>query len=227
VDVARPAAYGFEWVSAAGASMIADLTRFERAIALFDAAHAEDPRPGDGGIPSELVYARRMSEMLERLAPDASEEVKLAVRAQHLQRWKTPRDAYPMDRPGYLAWRAEAARAHAALAGRLLREAGYGDQAVERVQAAVAKRGLKVNPETQLLEDVADLVFLEHYLEGFAAEKPDYAEEKWLDILAKTWRKMSERARAFALSGALRLPPAFAPLVEKAVARSSGGSAAT
>jgi Domain of unknown function (DUF4202) len=195
-------------------------TPFERAIALFDAANAEDPRLDDDGgraLPRELLYARRMSEMLERYAPDAPELVRLAVRAQHIQRWKTPRDTYPTDRAGYLRWRTGLYTFHAELAGRLMKEAGYDDASIDRVKAAVGKRALKSNPDTQLLEDVTALVFLEHYMLDFAAKKPDYAEEKWLDILRKTWRKMSDRAHAFALSGQLHLPEPLVPLIRKAI----------
>ena len=141
--------------------MIADPKRFDAAIAAFDAANAEDPNR-DEGRPKELLYAQRMSAMLDRFAPDASEAVRLAVRAQHIQRWKTPRASYPMDRQGYLQWRTGLYKFHAETAGRILQEAGYDAGTIERVQAAVGKKGLKVNAETQLLEDVTDLVFLEH-----------------------------------------------------------------
>lgn len=190
--------------------------RFERAIALFDAANAEDPNQ-DEGQPKELLYAKRMSGMLGRFAPDASEAVKLAVRAQHIRRWTVPRSSYPMTREGYYAWRTGLYRFHAETAGGLLRQAGYDDAMIERVKAAVSKRGLKVNPETQLLEDVADLVFIEHYMLGFAGGKPDYDEEKWLGIIRKTWNKMSEAAHRFALSGAVKLPEALLPLINKAL----------
>ena len=198
-----------------------DRQRFERAIALFDAANAEDPRPDSGPdgqpVPRELLYARRMSEMLGRYAPDASEAVQLAVRAQHIQRWKTPRSNYPMDRNGYLQWRTGLYKFHADTAGQLMKQAGYDDAMIERVKTAVGKKGLKVNPETQLLEDVTDLVFIEHYMLEFAGQKPDYSEEKWLDIVRKTWKKMSDAAHAFALSGKLRLPEPLVPLITKAI----------
>ena len=190
--------------------------RYARAIALFDAANAEDPNL-DGGRPKELVYAERMSAMLARYQPDASEVVRLAVRAQHIQRWKTPRDAYPMDRTGYLQWRTGLYKFHAETAGRLLQEAGYDEALVARVQTAVGKKGLKVNAETQAVEDVADLVFIEHYMADFAAKKNDYNEEKWLGIIRKTWQKMSGPARDFALSGALQLPEPLVPLITKAI----------
>jgi hypothetical protein len=196
--------------------MTADQKRFDATIARFDAANAEDPNR-DEGQPKELLYARRMSEMLERFAPDASETVRLAVRAQHIQRWKTPRASYPMDRQGYLQWRTGLYKLHAETAGRIMRETGYDAETIERVQAAVGKKGLKVNTETQLLEDVTDLVFLEHYLAGFAAQHPDYDEAKWIEIIRKTWQKMSAEARAFVLAGKVSLPEALTPLILKAV----------
>lgn len=196
--------------------MIADKKRFDATIAAFDAANAEDPNL-DEGQPKELLYARRMSEMLARFAPDASEAVRLAVRAQHIQRWKTPRSSYPADRQGYLQWRTGLYKFHAETAGRIMAEHGYDPETIERVKAAVGKKGLKVNAETQLLEDVTDLVFLEHYLAGFAAQHPDYSEEKWIDILRKTWQKMSAEARAFVLAGKVSLPEALTPLILKAI----------
>jgi hypothetical protein len=198
-----------------------DRQRFERAIALFDAANREDPRQDTGPdgqpAPRELLYAQRMTEMLQRFAPEASEAVQLAVRAQHIQRWKTPRNSYPMDRNGYLQWRTGLYKFHAETAGRLMQEAGYDNEMIERVKTAVGKKGLKVNPETQAMEDVTDLVFIEYYMLEFAGQKPDYSEEKWLEIVRKTWKKMSAEAHAFALSGKLKLPEPLVPLITKAV----------
>ncbi len=197
-----------------------DTQRFERAVALFDAANAADPNKEivDGReMPKELAYAQRMSEMLERFAPDASEAVKLAVRAQHIERWKVPRSNYPMDRTGYLQWRTGLYKYHAETAGRLMKEAGYDDDMIARVQAAVGKRGIKVNPETQLLEDVVDLVFIEHYMLDFAGQHPDYDEEKWIGIIRKTWQKMSKEAHEFALAGKIRLPEPLVPLILKSI----------
>lgn len=193
--------------------------RFQRAIALFDAANAEDPNL-DEGQPKELLYGRRMTEMIGRFAPDAPESVQLAVRAQHIERWKVPRADYPMDKAGYYKWRTGLYTFHAETAARLMREAGYDEAMIERVKTAISKTGIKTNPETQLLEDVTDLVFIEHYMLGFAGQHAEYSEEKWLDIIRKTWRKMSENAHAFALSGKLKLPEPLVPLITKAV---SGG----
>jgi len=194
--------------------------RYRAAIAAFDKANAEDPnKEEDGGkeYPKELLYAQRMSAMLERYAPEASAAVKLAVRAQHIQRWKIPRNDYPLDRQGYLQWRTGLYKFHAETAGRIMREAGYDNAMVERVKAIVSKQGLKVNPDAQQMEDVADLVFIEHYLNGFAAQHPEYDEAKWVQIIRKTWQKMSPRAHEFALAGKIRLPEALQPLILKAV----------
>ena len=196
--------------------MIENQERFQRAIALFDAANAEDPNQ-DEGQPKELLYARRMTEMLERFVPDAAEVVQLAVRAQHIKRWAVPRNTYPMTKEGYHAWRTGLYKFHAETAGELMRQAGYDDAMIERVKKAVSKRALKVNPDTQLMEDIADLVFIEHYMLAFAASKPDYDEAKWLEIIRKTWKKMSDAGRAFALSGQVKLPEPLVPLITKAI----------
>lgn len=196
--------------------MIENQERFSRAIALFDAANAEDPNQ-DEGQPKELLYGRRMSDMIARFAPEASEVAQLAVRAQHIQRWKVPRSSYPMNKEGYHAWRTGLYTFHADTAGELMRQAGYDDATIERVKKAVGKRGIKSNPETQLLEDIADLVFIEHYILAFAQSKPDYDEAKWLDIIRKTWQKMSKAAQAFALSGKIKLPEPLLPLITKAI----------
>lgn len=195
--------------------------QYEKAIELFDAANSEDPNmesDGEKEWPKELLYSYRMGEMIDRYAPDADDAMKLAVRAQHIQRWKSPRDAYPMDRKGYLKWRSDLYKFHAQTAGELLAQAGYDEEFIERVKTAVAKRGLKTNPDTQLLEDVTDLVFIEHYMLAFANKHPEYSEEKWIDIIRKTWNKMSPEAQQFALAGNITLPEPLVPLIQKAVA---------
>ena len=195
---------------------IQDQQRFDRAIALFDAANAADPNL-DQGQPKELLYAQRMTGMIGRYAPDAGEVAQLAVRAQHIKRWTVPRSNYPMTKEGYYAWRTGLYKFHAETAGELLKQAGYDDAMIEQVKAAVGKRGLKVNADTQMLEDVTDLVFIEYYMLGFAGQHAEYSEEKWLDIIRKTWRKMSERAHAFATGGGLKLPEPLVPLILKAI----------
>ncbi len=195
---------------------IADQARFDRAIALFDAANAADPNL-DQGQPKELLYAQRMTDMIKRYAPDASEVAQLAVRAQHIKRWTVPRNSYPMTKEGYLAWRTGLYKFHAETAGELMRQAGYDEDTIAKVRMAVGKRGLKVNPDTQMMEDVTDLVFIEYYMLGFAGQHAEYSEEKWLDIVHKTWRKMSRRAHDFATGGGIKLPEPLVPLILKAI----------
>ena len=167
--------------------------------------------------PKELLYSERMSDMLQRYAPDADEAMKLAIRAQHIERWKSPRDAYPMDRIGYLKWRKDLYKIQADTAARLMREAGCAEESVERARTAVAKKNIKGNPDTQLLEDVTDLVFMEHYMLEFVGKHPEYDEEKWIGIIQKTWNKMSDEAHSFVLDGNIELPESLRPLVLKAV----------
>jgi hypothetical protein len=159
---------------------------FELALERIDAVHAEDPGKG------ELPYALRMTAWVEKLEPNASEALRLAVRCQHLRRWALPRSAYPEGRAGYLRWRKDESLAHAALAGELLQGAGYDAATIARVQSLVKKERIKQDPEAQLLEDAAGLVFLEFGLAEFASR---HEEAKVIDILQKTWTKMSARGQ--------------------------------
>jgi len=174
-------------------------TPFARAMALLDEAHDGDPDTVtvDGRtVAAERLYAERMTRWLERLAPDASEALRLAVRAQHLCRWEVPRSEYPEGRAGYKKWRSELMRRHAERASACVLRAGYDTAMADRVAALVQKRGLKVDGETQLLEDCACLVFLEHYFADFAARHDD---DKLEGIVTRTWKKMSAKAREEAL----------------------------
>lgn len=196
--------------------MISDPVRYEQAIARFDAANAEDPnREAYEGAehPKELLYGRRMTAWLERLFPDASEALRLAVRCQHIRRWEIPRSTYPMDRTGYREWRTTLARFHAETAGEVLRGVGYEEAVIGRVQSLVRKERLKLDAETQALEDAACLVFLESYFADFARQ---HDEEKLVDILRKTWRKMSPKGHEAALG--LALSPDLRRVVERALA---------
>ena len=200
---------------------------YDKALALIDAANSEDPNQvsADGkDWPKELLYSERMTDMLERYKADADDAMKLAIRAQHIQRWKSPRNAYPMDRIGYLKWRKDLYKIQADNAADLLLEAGYDDETISRLRNAVAKKNIKGNADTQLLEDVTDLVFMEHYILEFVAKHPDYSEQKWIEIIQKTWHKMSANAHEFALSGAVRLPESLVPLIKKAVSSAASDS---
>jgi len=195
-------------------------SRFAEAVARFDAANGADPhRECVDGLaqPKELVYARRMTAWLDRLAPDAPEAVRLAARCQHIRRWAIPRARYPAGRDGYRAWRTELAQFHAQTAASILREVGYDEHIVRRVEGLLRKERLKADPDVQLLEDVICLVFLEHYFADFASQHDD---EKIVDILRKTWRKMSERGRQTALELAPQLSGRLRALVERAVTAS-------
>lgn len=195
---------------------------FERAIKLIDAANSEDPNKvtDENGKewPKELLYSHRMSDILQRFSPEADDICKLAIRSQHIQRWKSPRSDYEMDRIGYLKWRKDLYKFHANTMGDLMAQAGYATEDIERAKNMVGKKGIKSNTDTQLLEDVVDLVFIEYYLLAFVEKHPDYSEEKWIDIIQKTWKKMSEQGQQFALSGAIRLPESLVPLIQKALA---------
>lgn len=181
-------------------------SRFQDAIARIDAANAQDPRG------AELPYSQRLSAWIERLAPDASEPLRLAARAQHICRWMSPRDSYPAGRVGYLKWREDLKHFHARKAGEILREAGYDEATVARVQDLIHKRNFPRDEEGRVLEDALCLVFLETQ---FAETTGKTGEEKMVDILRKTWRKMTPRAQQIALT--LPMSDACRALVQKAL----------
>ncbi len=192
---------------------------YQTARQLIDAAHAADPVRTADGRAAELVYADRMENWIVRLDPAAPELLRLAARCQHLERWSVPRNTYPMDKVGYHAWRRGLYTKQAERARALLLEAGVAATEAAEVATWVSKQGLKTNPGTQALEDAACLVFLENEISAFAAQHAEYPREKFIDILQKTWRKMSPAAHQAAL--ALDLPPAIAALVCDALSQSS------
>jgi hypothetical protein len=196
---------------------MSDSDHFTTTIAQIDAANAADPnREAYEGReePKELLYSRRMSDWLTRLAPDASEELRLAARGQHICRWSIPRSSFPMDRAGYLHWRNECKRMHAEKLGEIMRDVGYADAAINRAQSLVRKERLKADPESQLLEDVACLVFLENYFAEFSRQ---HDEAKLIDIVRKTWKKMSPRGHEAALQ--LPLTDDSRRIIERALAQ--------
>ena len=187
----------------------------QEALRRFDQANAEDPRcevfEGQE-VARELLYAQRMSEMLHAYAPEASEALHLAVRAQHIRRWEIPRDSYPKDRVGYLRWRQALNLHHREITRAILQEVGYDAGLIEQVCRLLSKKELRSDEESQTLEDVICLVFLRHYLTEFG---PQHPEAKVLSILQKTWLKMSERAQRYALS--LELDESSKTWVDKAL----------
>lgn len=190
-------------------------SRFKEAVRRFDEANAGGPNVElvEGCFQSkELVYARHMTGRLDQFKPNAPEPLRLAARCQHIQRWMIPRIRFDKGRDGYREWRTTLASFHAETAGGILRDVGYADDTVERVQGLLRKERLKADPDVQTLEDVICLVFLEHYLSDFTTQ---HNEAKLINILRKTWRKMSERGRSVALT--LDLEPNLRSLVERAV----------
>ncbi|MCL7752606.1 DUF4202 domain-containing protein [Polaribacter sp. Z022] len=174
-------------------------TRFETAIALIDKKNAEDINTyqvADIEYPKELLYSQRMTRKLLQFDPNASKALQISARAQHICRWKIARKEYPMDRVGYLKWRETLKKMHAELTGEILQQVGFDDQFVDRVQKIILKKLLKKNEEAQALEDTTCLVFLDYYFEEFAAKHTD---EKVIDILKKTWVKMSDKGHEAAL----------------------------
>ncbi|MFT4831606.1 MAG: hypothetical protein ACI815_001255 [Psychroserpens sp.] len=170
-----------------------------QAFELFDEANEQDPNKEifQGKTCSkEVLYAIRMTEMLNEYVPDASEPLKLATRCQHICRWEIPRESYEMDRAGYLKWRQDLKKFHVEKASGILREVGYEQKTIDKVSFLLEKKQLKKNKETQALEDVICLVFLEFYFEPFLEK---HSEEKLVDILQKTWRKMSKKGHEMAL----------------------------
>ena len=191
-------------------------------IAAIDAANADDPRRVEGRA-FELVYAERMSARLAALYPDASDLLKIATRAQHLRRWEIARGNYEEGRRGYNDWRRACRIHHANLVAEIMRAHGYDEAAVAHVGALIRKEQLKKDPESQALENIAAIVFLEHYFDEFLEKHRDYADDKLVDILGKTLCKMSPKGHAAAL--ALPLPPRARSLVEAAIAREAAALA--
>jgi len=169
--------------------------KFEAAIRRFDGENARDPNQ-ENGQPRELLYAERLTNWVLRLNPNPSEAVRLAARCQHLCRWHIPRSDYPMTRPGYLKWRADLKKFHAQRAGEILREVGYDEETVSRVQDLNLKKNFPADPECRLLEDALCLVFLEFQCADLAAKTDD---DKMVNAIKKSWEKMTEAARAEAL----------------------------
>ena len=174
--------------------------QFDQAINKIDAANAEDPNllDVDGqSHPLEVVHAERRTEWIQRLVGNsASEALLLAVRAQHIRRWRIPRDRYPRDRVGYLKWRTDLKKFHAEETAAILQEVGYDDETIWRTRDLILKKHLKQDAEVQALEDTLCLVFLEKQFSEFAQKE----EDKIIGIVRKTWKKMSPQGQQFALS---------------------------
>jgi len=192
-------------------------SKLDRVFAAIDAANAKDPNTEtvDGDErPATLLYGQRMSDWVDRLRPDAPDTLRIAARGQHIRRWDIPRSDFPMDRAGYHKWRTTLYVYHGDKVGELMAETGYPEEDIDRVKFILQKKKLKSDPDVQTLEDAAALVFLQHHFLDFV-ENRDVEEEKMIDILRKTWAKMSDQGQKAAL--ALDLPPEAAERVKKAL----------
>jgi hypothetical protein len=192
-----------------------DPRRFEAALRRFDEENARDPHIEQvAGVahPRELLYAQWLTEWVLRLCPGASEELRLAARCQHLCRWMVPRESYPMTRAGYLKWREALKHIHAQRAGGILREVGYPEEVVARVQSLNRKKNFPHDAEGRVLEDALCLVFLEHQFAELASKTAD---DKMINALHKAWQKMTPAAQAQALK--LSYSPNQHALLERAL----------
>ena len=191
-------------------------TKFEIAISLIDKKNSEDVNVYKShglAFPKELMYSQRMSQKLLQFKPNASRGLQIAARAQHICRWKIARNEYPMDRVGYLKWRETLKKMHADLTADILKEVGYNDEFIDRVRSLITKKLIKKNEESQTLEDTVCLVFLDYYFEEFADKHED---DKVIDILQKTWKKMSDEGHAEALK--LKYSDKSLTLIKQAIA---------
>ena len=175
-----------------------DPDRLQRVLARIDQLNSQDPNTElVSGIaqPRELVYAQRLTDWVLRLDPDASETLRIAARGQHVQRWTIPRERYERNRRDYLRWREVLKAFHAQTVTGLMEEIGYPAAMAEQVRRVILKKDL-ADPDTQTIEDALCLVFLETQFADLRRKTP---EEKMREVLRKTWKKMSERARKEAL----------------------------
>ncbi len=176
-----------------------DSSKFSAAINRFEEENARDPNTeqADGrSWPRELLYARRLVDWVLKLCPEASEELRLAAHCQHICRWAIPRHAYEMNRTGYLRWRQDLKSFHARKAGEILEEVGYPADVIARVQALNLKKNFPKDSDSRILEDALCLVFLQYQFSELAARTDD---EKIINALQKSWKKMTPSAHALAL----------------------------
>jgi hypothetical protein len=195
-----------------------EVERFEAAVACFAAEHREDPRSVevDGAlVPWSVRYHARLLHWVLRLDPDASVGLQLAACCQHIRRWEIPRGDYDDGRRGYRSWRSDLSKRHAEIARAVLHDVGYDEDTIARVETLVRKLGLGRDAEVQLFEDAICMVFFEMDFTDLAAKHDD---EKMLDILRRTWAKMSPAGHVAARTLAADLPERERGLVETATA---------
>ena len=186
----------------------------------IDQANLADPNQDtlNGELqPKEYVYSQHMTNWLFKLEENPSDLMQIACRAQHLERWKMPRASYPEGRKGYYAWRIACGQMHGRRAAEIMSQCGYAQEDCLKVESVITKKELRTDADTQLLEDVACMVFLERYFSDFYDEKHDYDKEKWLRIVGRTWNKMTERGQNAALELAHQLPEHLQDLMKEAI----------
>ncbi|TYC57181.1 DUF4202 domain-containing protein [Marinobacter sp. BW6] len=196
-------------------------SRLQCALAAIDTANQADPNQesfGNERLPKEYAYSLHMTRWLFELESDPSERMQIACRAQHIERWTMPRKGYPEGRKAYYQWRQACGRMHGSRAAEIMAGCGYPPEECERVETILTKRQLRQDEDTQLLEDVACMVFLERYFAEFYEEKADYDREKWLRIVRRTWGKMSPRGHGAALKLAEGMPAHLLELLQEALA---------
>lgn len=191
------------------------MDKLEKAFTLFDAYNKKSPETilwENQAFPSEYFYALKLYEWVKKLEPQASESLLLASRAQHIGRWEISRKSYPEGRVGYLKWRSDLGKFHAQTASELLKEAGYDDETIKRVREIIQKQRLKTDEDVQTIENALCLVFLQFQFDDLIEK---VTEDKMIDILRKTWGKMSEPGRKHALD--LEFSEAGSALIKKAL----------
>ncbi|MGV3704567.1 MAG: DUF4202 domain-containing protein [Arcticibacter sp.] len=191
------------------------MTRLEQAFELFDEYNKQCPEQitwNDQIYPAEYFYAVELYNWVKKLQPDANEFLLLASRSQHIGRWEIARTQYPEGRTGYLNWRSDLGKFHAAKAGELLEQAGYSAEEIERVQQIIRKQRLKLDADVQVIENALCLVFLEFQFDDLISK---LSEEKMINVLRKTWKKMSEEGHNAALK--LQYSPLASELISKAL----------
>lgn len=179
------------------------------AVALINQILEEDPSK------EAIIYSKQCFEWLVKINPDFSEAQEIAARCQHFRRWDIPREDFPLNKKGYYKWRIKLYSYQAEKTAEVLISVGYSDQFIQEVKSMISKKDLHKNDNSQIIEDVACLVFLEYHIQPFASTK-EYSEEKWVKIIKKTWAKMSDKAHKFALE--INYSKPILNLIQKALA---------
>mmetsp|Transcript_2258 Transcript_2258/g.2890 ORF Transcript_2258/g.2890 Transcript_2258/m.2890 type:complete len:243 (-) Transcript_2258:103-831(-) len=199
----------------------------QRVLKRIDALNAQDPRidvdEGGRSYPKELLYGKRMTTCLNSFCPNSSDLLQIAARGQHIARWKSKRSDYPVGRSGYLKWRSDLYSFHGDILSSIMLEEGYEKAEADKIYYILSKKGIKSQEaakrdyDSQTIEDVACLVFLKHYWKPFTSSQDDINEEKLINIVQRTWKKMSDKGHNAALK--LDLPPEELKVINKALSQ--------